>query len=77
MFGKVKRLHPGSKALVPIAVMVNRHLMFEGKPRSARRYLAKAIQLSPASPGLYVRYMLNLMPSFYMRLLELRAAQLK
>jgi glycosyltransferase involved in cell wall biosynthesis len=75
IFGKIKRLHPKSKALASAAVQVNRHLMEQGKPRSARRYLCKAIAITPHNPRLYLRYMLNLMPGLYERLIRRKAAR--
>lgn len=74
IFGKIKRLHPAAKALASIAVQVNRYLMEQGKPKSARRYLRKAIAITPTNPRLYLRYGLNMMPGLYGRLIARRRA---
>jgi glycosyltransferase involved in cell wall biosynthesis len=65
IFGKIRRLAPGDPAQVPTALTVSRHLMLKGKPRSARRFVARAISLDPTNPRHYVRYGLCLMPGAY------------
>lgn len=75
IFGKIKRLHPDSKALASAALQVNRHLMEQGKPRSARRYLRKAIAITPGNLRLYLRYALNLMPGLYAALIRRKASR--
>lgn len=77
IFGKIKRLKPDAKSLATIAVEVNRRLMEQGKPKSARRYLRKALSISPTNPKLYLRYGLNLMPGLYSRLLHRKSAAKK
>lgn len=77
ILGKIKRIAPETKALAVVALQVHRHLMLNGKPKLARRYLRKAISVTPTNPKLYLRYLLNLLPGFYLRLMQSRAAHKK
>lgn len=65
IFGKIRRLAPGDPVQVPTALLVSRHLMLKGKPRSARRFVVRAISLDPRNPRHYLRYGLCLMPGVY------------
>jgi glycosyltransferase involved in cell wall biosynthesis len=68
IFGKIRRLAPGDPVQVPTALTISRHLMLKGKPRSARRFVARAISLEPKNPRHYLRYGLFLVPGFYNRM---------
>jgi glycosyltransferase involved in cell wall biosynthesis len=75
IFGKIRRHRPDAPALAAQAVRVNRLLIQQGKPRSARRYLRKAIAIEPGNLRLYLRYGLNLVPGLYLRLIRGRGTQ--
>lgn len=70
IFNKIKRVAPSALALMPHAVSVHRHLILKKKPASARRFLRKALQLSPWAWRLYVRYALTYVPSLYRALIR-------
>jgi glycosyltransferase involved in cell wall biosynthesis len=75
IFGKIRRFSPGDPVQVPTAVTVSRQLMLKGKPRSARRFIARAISLAPGNPRHYLRYGLCLMPGVYRSLHSALAAR--
>jgi glycosyltransferase involved in cell wall biosynthesis len=70
IFNKIKRYAPNSRALASHAVAVHRHLMFKGKPRSARRFLHKARAITPRAWRLYPRLALTYAPGLYQSLLR-------
>jgi glycosyltransferase involved in cell wall biosynthesis len=70
IFNKIKRHAPETLALAKHAVAVHRHLMFKGKHRSARRFLHKALQITPKAWRLYLRLALTYVPGFYTSLLQ-------
>ena len=72
IFGKIKRHAPNSPALAVHAVAVHRILMMKGKPRSARRFLRKALAINPGDWRIYLRLALTYMPDQYVRLLRQR-----
>jgi glycosyltransferase involved in cell wall biosynthesis len=70
IFNKIRRHAPDAPALATHAVAVHRHLMFKGKPRSARRFLHKARAITPGAWRLYPRLALTYAPSLYQALLQ-------
>ena len=72
IFGKVKRYAPDTSAVALHAMIVHRHLIFRGKSRSARRFLIKAMIISPQSLHLYPRFILSFAPKLYAILLRRR-----
>ncbi len=62
VFNKIKRYAPDSRALATHAVTVHRHLMLRGKSQSARRFLHKALAISPWTWHLYPRLALTYVP---------------
>lgn len=77
IFGKIKRRFPESPALAVHAVTVHRYLMMKNKPKSARRFLRKALALKPKNPTNYLRLALTYAPGFYGPLLLRRREQYK
>jgi glycosyltransferase involved in cell wall biosynthesis len=70
IFNKIRRYAPDAPALAIHAVAVHRHLMFKGKPRSARRFLHKALEITPGAWHLYLRLALTYFPDLYQLLLQ-------
>lgn len=77
IFSKIKRRFPQSQALAVHAVTIHRYLMMKGKPRSARRFVRKAMALKPKSPVNYLRLALTYFPGFYGPLLQRRREKYK
>lgn len=77
IFGKIKRRFPKSPALALHAVTIHRFLMMKGKPKSARRFVRKALALKPTNPVNYLRLALTCAPRFYGQLLRRRRKQFK
>ena len=77
IFGKIKRFDPRTRALVPAAISVHRNLVMKNKPRSARRYLLKALSLKPFDVTIYLRLALTFVPGYYSSLLRKRYARFK
>lgn len=69
IFGKIKKYSPDTPALAPHALDVHRHLALKGKMRSSRRFLLRAITITPFNWKLYPRLMMTLFPSLYRQLL--------
>jgi hypothetical protein len=70
IFNKIRRYAPDAPALATHAVAVHRNLMFKGKPRSARRFVYKALEITPGAWHLYLRLALTYVPDFYQLLLR-------
>ena len=72
IFGKLRRQGRESRPLARHALTIHRLLLLSGKPRSARRFLRKAIALDPARVDLYARFALSYAPGLYGRLVRKR-----
>ncbi len=77
VFGKIKRRLPDAPALAAHAITIHRFLMMKGKPKSARRFVRKALALKPGDPAHYLRLALTYVPGFYAPLLERRREKFK
>ena len=72
IFGKLRRQGREGRALARHALSIHRLLLLAGKPRSARRFLLKAIALDPRQAHLYARLALSYAPGLYQGLVRTR-----
>jgi len=77
IFGKIKRYAPDTSALAIHAITVHRFLMMKGKPRSARRFVLKALSIRPGDWRSYIRLALTYVPSYYGALVRRRRERFK